>query len=213
MKIFSIPFNHFLVNTYILQSENNDSLLIDPACSNKQEEESLASLIEEKKSIIKYIIFTHTHIDHIAGAEFAKKNYPDAVLMMHKDANPLYQHADNFCLVMGFENQTLPEVDQFIDENNSIDIGGEKLNILHTPGHANGSICLYNQKDGFIITGDVLFQQSIGRTDLPGGNYNNLIDNIKNKLLTLPPETKVFPGHGDVTSIAFEKKNNPFLQQ
>lgn len=213
MKIFSIPFNHFLVNTYILQSENNDALLIDPACSNTEEEEILASLIKEKKSIIKYIIFTHTHIDHIAGAEFAKKTYPNAVMMMHKDALPLYQHADNFCLVMGFEKQNLPEVNQFIDENYTINIGGETLSIFHTPGHANGSICLYNQKDGFVITGDVLFQQSIGRTDLPGGNYKNLIDNIKNKLLTLPPETKVFPGHGDVTSIAFEKKNNPFLQQ
>lgn len=211
MKIYAIPFNHFLVNTYILQTGNNDALLIDPACSNAQEEESLVSLIEEKKSLIKYIVFTHTHIDHIAGAEFAKRTYPDAVLVMHKDALPLYQNADNFCLVMGFEKQILPQINQFIDENSTLDIGGEKLHILHTPGHANGSICLYNQKDGFVITGDVLFQQSIGRTDLPGGNYNNLIDSIKTKIMTLPLETKVFPGHGDVTSIAFEKKNNPFL--
>lgn len=211
MKVFVIPFNHFLVNTYILQSDNNDALLIDPACSNTEEEESLVSLIEEKKSRIKYIVFTHTHSDHIAGAEFAKKTYPNAVLMMHKDAYPLYQHADNFCLVMGFEKQNLPEVNQFIDENSILDIGGEKLQLLHTPGHANGSISLYNQKGSFVITGDVLFHQSIGRADLPGGNYKNLMDSIKNKLMTLPLETKVFPGHGDPTSIAFEMKNNPFL--
>lgn len=211
MKIYSIPFNHFLVNTYVLYAQNNEAILVDPACSNELERDKLSSLIEEKKINIKYILFTHTHIDHIAGTEFAKKTYPNAVLMMYKDALPLYQHADNFCMVMGFDKQNLPEVDEFLEDNQVITLGNDTLKVLHTPGHANGSICLYNAKDGFVITGDVLFCQSIGRTDLPGGNYDNLINSINNKLMVLPPETKVFPGHGDTTTIEFEKKNNPFL--
>jgi glyoxylase-like metal-dependent hydrolase (beta-lactamase superfamily II) len=131
--------------------------------------------------------------------------------MMHHDAFPLYEHADNFCMVMGFNKQNLPNPDGFLEDNQIISLGGESIKVLHTPGHANGSICLYNEKNNFVLSGDVLFRQSIGRTDLPGGNYDWLIQSIQSKLFTLPQLTKVFPGHGDVSDIGFEMKNNPFL--
>jgi glyoxylase-like metal-dependent hydrolase (beta-lactamase superfamily II) len=112
---------------------------------------------------------------------------------------------------MGFNKQNFPEVDEFITEDHYIELGEDKFKVIHTPGHANGSICLYAEKYGFVVSGDVLFLQSIGRSDLPGGNHQTLLNSIKNKLLSLPPDTKVFPGHGDATDIAFEKENNPFL--
>lgn len=211
MKIISLVFNHFLVNTYLLYAENNDTILVDPACSNEMEEEKLKDIIAQHQLHIKYILFTHTHIDHIAGSEFAKKSYPEAKLIMHKEALPLYNNADNFCLVMGFNKQNLPSPDNYVEDNQIINLGGENLKVLHTPGHANGSICLYNEKNNFVLSGDVLFRQSIGRSDLPGGNYDSLINSIQTKLFTLPQHTKVFPGHGDVTDIGFEIKNNPFL--
>lgn len=211
MKILTLVFNHFLVNTYLIYADNNDCVLIDPACNNEMEEQKLQEVISNHKLSIKYILLTHTHIDHIAGCEFAKKTYRNAKLVMHKDALPLYENANNFTMVMGFNKQNLPEVDEFIAEDQYIELGEYKLKVIHTPGHANGSICLYAEKYGFVVSGDVLFLQSIGRSDLPGGNHQTLLNSIKNKLLSLPPDTKVFPGHGDATDIAFEKENNPFL--
>ena len=211
MKILTLVFNHFLVNTYLIYADNNDCVLIDPACNNEMEEQKLQEVISNHKLSIKYILLTHTHIDHIAGCEFAKKTYSKAKLVMHKDALPLYENANNFTMVMGFNKQNLPEVDEFITEDQYIELGEDKLKVIHTPGHANGSICLYAEKYGFVVSGDVLFLQSIGRSDLPGGNHQTLLNSIKNKLLSLPPDTKVFPGHGDATDIAFEKENNPFL--
>ncbi|MDD2621695.1 MAG: MBL fold metallo-hydrolase [Bacteroidales bacterium] len=211
MKILTLVFNHFLVNTYLIYADNNDCVLIDPACNNEMEEQKLQEVISNHKLSIKYILLTHTHIDHIAGCEFAKKMYHNAKLVMHKDALPLYENANNFTMVMGFNKQNLPEVDEFIAEDQYIELGEDKLKVIHTPGHANGSICLYAEKYGFVVSGDVLFLQSIGRSDLPGGNHQTLLNSIKNKLLSLPPDTKVFPGHGDATDIAFEKENNPFL--
>ncbi|MDD3690735.1 MAG: MBL fold metallo-hydrolase [Bacteroidales bacterium] len=211
MKILTLVFNHFLVNTYLIYADNNDCVLIDPACNNEMEEQKLQEVISNHKLSIKYILLTHTHIDHIAGCEFAKKMYHNAKLVMHKDALPLYENANNFTMVMGFNKQNLPEVDEFITEDQYIELGEDKLKVIHTPGHANGSICLYAEKYGFVVSGDVLFLQSIGRSDLPGGNHQTLLNSIKNKLLSLPPDTKVFPGHGDATDIAFEKENNPFL--
>lgn len=211
MKIISSPFNHYLVNTYILYAENKEAILVDPACGNDFEREKLKEIITENQLNIQYILFTHTHIDHIAGVEFAKKTFPEAKLMMHKDAEPLYTHADSYSSIMGFETQTLPAIDGYLDDNQEIQIGSESIKILHCPGHADGSVCLYSTAHNFVLTGDVLFFQSIGRTDLPGGNYETLLNSIKTKLLTLPPDTKVFPGHGDSTSIEYEINNNPFL--
>ncbi len=211
MEIITIPFNHFLVNTYLLIAENKETMLVDPACASELEEEKLKSIIADNQLIIRYILFTHTHIDHIAGAEFAKKTFFNAQLLLHKDAIQLYKHADNYSMVMGFNKQNLPKVDAYVEDNQEIKLGNSDLKILHTPGHANGSICVYNMKDKFVIVGDVLFNQSIGRTDLPGGSYDTLINSIKTKLLTLEPDTKVFPGHGDTTTIEYEIKNNPFL--
>jgi len=211
MEIITIPFNHFLVNTYLLVADNKETMLIDPACANASEEDKLKSIVADHQLIIRYILFTHTHIDHIAGAEFAKKTFPEAQLLMHKDAEQLYQHADNFSTVMGFNEQNLPAVDGYVEDNQEIKLGNENIKIIHTPGHANGSICIYHQKNKFVVVGDVLLNNSIGRTDLPGGSYDTLINSIKTKLLTLAPETKVFPGHGDMTTIEYEIENNPFL--
>jgi len=213
MKLFSIVFNNFLVNTYLASSENKETILIDPAFSTSFEQEKIMQIIKNEELKIKYIIFTHTHVDHICGCEFIKNLYPKVPIMMHKDALLLYQKYNQYSSIMGFKEQQLPFVEFYIEDNQEIKIGNDVFSILHTPGHAPGSICIYNQKDNIVFTGDTLFHQSIGRTDLFGGSYKTLIDSIETKLLPLPPKTEVFPGHGDNTTIEFETNNNPFLHK
>ena len=175
MRFLHLVFNHFLVNTYLIYADNNDCVLIDPACNNEMEEQKLQEVISNHKLSIKYILLTHTHIDHIAGCEFAKKTYRNAKLVMHKDALPLYENANNFTMVMGFNKQNLPEVDEFITEDQYIELGEDKLKVIHTPGHANGSICLYAEKYGFVVSGDVLFSAKYWSFGFTGGNHSNII--------------------------------------
>jgi hydroxyacylglutathione hydrolase len=158
------------------------------------------------------LINTHCHIDHVLGNKFASKLW-DLELYIHKEDLPLLENAGSVSKMYGLEDyEESPSPKHFLAEGDILNFGDSSFNILFTPGHSPGHICLHSQENNLVIAGDVLFQRSIGRTDLPGGDHNTLINSIENKLFNLDNETKVFCGHGPSTSIGYEKENNLFLQ-
>lgn len=209
IKIFT--FNLFSENTVIVwDDESLESAVIDPGCSDKDEEDELENFITKKNLKVKYLINTHCHIDHILGCEFVKKKYNPIYFAPELDL-PLIENASMQASFVGmnFAISILP--DEYLTEDKKLILGKSELEFLFTPGHTAGEFCIYISEIKSCITGDVLFNQSIGRTDLWGGNYDKLIESINNKLLSLPDETKIYPGHGETSTIGSEKKNNPFL--
>ena len=212
MKIEKLTFNDFMENTFIVYDQTKECIIIDPGCYSEDEKDKLSSFIKSNKLKPTLLINTHCHIDHIFGNNFVNKIW-DIELAINKLDLEILNSAHLVAQSYGFNNyEPSPLPSKYIKEGDFITFGQSKLKIIFTPGHAPGHISLYSQKDNFIISGDVLFMNSIGRTDLPGGNYEILIKTIKTKLLTLPEKTKVYCGHGPDTTIDNEKKNNPFLK-
>ena len=212
MKIQKFTFNPFQENTYILYDETNECIIIDPGCYEKNEREKVKQFISDNNLEIKKIINTHCHIDHILGNQFIHKEW-NVNLYIHSLDVPLLENAEKTANLYGLtEYIKSPKPMYFLKENQIIRFGVTELKILFTPGHAPGHICLYNKKNNILIAGDLIFQGSIGRTDLPGGNYNTLINSIKTKILSLPDITQIYCGHGPVTNLKYEIDNNPFLQ-
>tara|TARA_B100001250_G_scaffold74574_1_gene60931 strand:- start:3565 stop:4218 length:654 start_codon:yes stop_codon:yes gene_type:complete len=211
MKIKSFTFNTFQENTYIIYDETKDSLIIDPGCYTKKEQEMLKEFILTEELKPQKLINTHCHIDHILGNKFIS-DYWGVELQMHKADLPLLKNSGNISKMYGFEDyKGSPQPKHFLTEGDELSFGKSSFNILFTPGHSPGHICLYNKENNMLIAGDLIFQNSIGRTDLPGGNYNTLMESITNKILPLPAETLIFCGHGPSTNLGDEKKYNPFL--
>ena len=199
MKIIQAEIRSYGTNCYILYCEETlQAVIIDPAGNAKE----LLELFEKKNLKLKYIINTHGHVDHI-GANGAIKKATGALILIHEEDAPMLT-----CGIGGIFGDV---PDQFINDGDTIEFGNIKLNVIHTPGHSKGSICLYNEKKKVLFSGDTLFAGSIGRTDFPGGSYKTIIKNIKEKLLILPDETVVYPGHDIMTTIEYEKKNNPYV--
>ena len=212
MKIEKLTFNDFMENTFIVYDQTKECIIIDPGCYSQEEKDKLLSFIKSNKLKPTLLINTHCHIDHIFGNNFVNKIW-DIELAINKLDLEILNSAHLVAQSYGFNNyEPSPLPSKYIKEGDFITFGQSKLKIIFTPGHAPGHISLYSQKDNFIISGDVLFMNSIGRTDLPGGDYEILIKTIKTKLLTLPEKTKVYCGHGPDTTIDNEKKNNPFLK-
>ena len=209
MEIKKLTFNSFQENSYIISS-NNECMIIDPGCCDDHEREILSNYINENNLIPKYLINTHCHLDHIFGNRFVSEKY-NLKAYMHKKDFPLLENAEKIAEYYQVNLDTPSKNVNFIDESNKIILGETEWKIIFTPGHAPGHICLLNEKYKVLISGDVLFYMSIGRTDLPLCNHEDLIKSIKEKLFRLNDEIKVLPGHGQETSIGFEKKNNPFL--
>lgn len=203
-------FNPFSENTYILYGDNKECIIFDPGCSNEQEENQLLEFIAEKQLIPSRLILTHAHIDHVLGVRFITQKFK-LPLEMHRADLPVYESAANIARMYGIPFNQGPQPSVFLDENSKIILDGFTLDILFTPGHSPGSICFYSSNNNFVISGDVLFNGSIGRTDLPGGNFETLSESIKTKLYVLPDNTRVFSGHGESTLIGNEKKHNPFV--
>lgn len=212
MKIAIFQFSLFGINTYVVYDEiSKECIVIDPGMVSKEEETALTNFIEENNLKITNIINTHLHLDHAAGNNYLKLKYQVPVSAHAGDeflGGMLQNQAKMFGLPLQIDGV---EISQYLKEGDIIKLGNEVLKVIEVPGHSKGSIALYSEKDNFIIVGDALFEGSIGRTDLPGGDYNELITSIKNKLLTLPPDTVVYSGHGSPTSIGKEKISNPFL--
>ncbi len=203
-------FNPFQVNTYLLSDETGECIIIDAAMDGQSEEAEIDDYIKSNNLKPVMLLLTHAHVDHIGGNTFMANKY-DLKLTAHKDCVPFLENASTYASTFGLTIDEKIVIDNFIDENDEVVFGNSKLKVLFTPGHANGSLCFYSLESNFVITGDVLFNQSIGRTDLRTGDYDLLQNSIWEKLFTLPDETVVYPGHGPETSIGFEKVNNPFV--
>ncbi|MCC6251063.1 MAG: MBL fold metallo-hydrolase [Bacteroidia bacterium] len=204
-------FNPFSENTYVLYSDNKECIIFDPGCSNADEESTIITFLNEKNLVPQRLLLTHAHIDHVMGVRFISRKFglkPE----LHILDLPIYETAGSIAKMYGLPFQQGPAPDYFLEESNTIEIDGQQLSILFTPGHSPGSICYYSASNNFIISGDVLFNGSIGRTDLPGGDFNTLSNSIKSKLYVLPENTRVFAGHGESTTIGNEKLNNPFVR-
>lgn len=198
-------------NTYILFNKNKNAWLIDPGNMNNQETKAIESFINEKELKIEKIILTHAHIDHILGLQWAFDTY-NVPVTMHQEDKELLDMFQISGMRFGFELEHINADLEYINEGDELDFDGEKFKIYHVPGHSPGSVVYHNETQKFIISGDVLFEGSIGRTDLYKGNYEQLIEGIKTKLFILDEETQVFSGHGNPTTIGFEKQYNPFLR-
>lgn len=212
MKVTRFTFNPFSENTYILwDTESLEAAIIDPGMINAEEQNQIDSFIKNNGLKLTHLINTHLHIDHSFGVKYISDKYA-LQLKGNKDDNFLGKNlpmqADMFGLPYKVEEV---EVEHPLNEGDTLKIGNEELKILQVPGHSPGSIVLYAPESDFIIAGDVLFEQSIGRTDLPGGNHNQLIEGIKSKLFDLPDNTAVYPGHGNPTTIGDEKHYNPYI--
>jgi glyoxylase-like metal-dependent hydrolase (beta-lactamase superfamily II) len=187
------------------------SCIIDPGCYFSNERKKLQDFIDQKNCAPKYLLNTHCHLDHVFGNKFIFDTY-DLRLHLHIKEKPVLDFAPASGLNWGmpFENYQGELV--FLEEGDLVTLGEDELEVLFTPGHSPGSICFYCKEQQFLIGGDVLFRQSIGRTDLPGGDPETLIRSIRTKLFVLPDEVIVYPGHGEPTTIGFERINNPFLR-
>ncbi len=203
-------FNPFQVNTYILSDESGECVIIDAGMQDNQEENTIVDYMESNGLKPVMLLLTHAHIDHILGNSFVSDRYKLS-LSAHKDCVPFLENAIAYASTFGLSLDQVKEIDEYIDESEPVLFGNSELKVLHTPGHANGSVCFYSANDNFVISGDVLFNQSIGRTDLPTGDYDVLKKSIWEKLFTLPDETVTYPGHGPETTIGSEKVSNPFV--
>jgi hydroxyacylglutathione hydrolase len=210
LSIEIFTFNAFSENTYVVFDETSEGVIIDPGCYSREEQQELSSFIENHSIKVKFILNTHCHIDHVLGNNFVKEKYK-APLLLHKIEDPQLRAVKNYAPIYGFEGYRETEPDQFIDEKDTITFGNTKWNILFLPGHSPGHIGFYDGKEQILFSGDVLFQHSIGRTDLPGGNFDTLIKSIHQNLFSLPDKVVVYCGHGPSTTIGEEKISNPFV--
>ena len=210
LRVHSFTFNPFEENTYVLFDETKECVIIDPGCLTAEEQKDLAGFISGNSLRPVRLLNTHCHIDHVFGNRFVADKYK-LDLEMHLSDLPVLHSLGKVSEMYGIPCQPSPEPKIFLEEGGRILFGDSELEIFFTPGHSPGHVVFYSAKENFVISGDVLFLQSIGRTDLPGGDYDTLIRSINEKLFLLADETKVFPGHGPATSIGHERRNNPFL--
>ena len=211
LTVKAFTFNPFEENTYILYNEHKQCCIIDPGCYFPEERDGLKTFVENTGLSPVLLLNTHCHLDHVFGNKFIHDTW-GLPLHLHEKEKPVLDFAPNAGKLyqVPFDIYDGPLV--YLKEGEKIKINEDELEIRFVPGHSPGHVCFYNEMSGFVIGGDVLFNGSIGRTDLPGGDYSTLINSIQTQLFTLPDETKVYSGHGPVTTVGFEKMNNPFVK-
>lgn len=209
IQIHSFVFNPFQENTYILFDETRDALIVDPGCYDRDEQEELSAFIKSNDLKVKVLINTHCHVDHVLGNSFVKDRYK-VELGIHPIELSLLRAVKSYAFNYGFAGYHGTEPEYYLNEGDKVKFGNSELQVLFVPGHAPGHIALYSKEQAFCLGGDVLFNRSIGRTDLPGGNFETLINSIQTKLFALPDNTIIFPGHGPSTTIGEEKHYNPY---
>ena len=209
IKIFE--FNPFQVNTYVLHDERNECIIIDPGCNDDYERSELIDYIDANKLTVVKILNTHVHTDHILGNAFVCKHFGMG-WEAHPDGKALWGMAREFGTVLNIKVEDIGLPQATFEDGDIIKFGNSELAVLYTPGHAAGSVCLVSHKQKFVISGDVLFRDSIGRTDLPTGNYEVLAESIRSKLFTLDGDYIVYPGHGPETTISYEMSFNQYLR-
>lgn len=212
MKIEVFTFNPIQENTFVIYDENNgECAIVDPGCCNVKEFEQLKGFISVYELKPVKLINTHCHFDHILGIEQCRNEW-NLLWEAHPGDSFLVENAPAKGMMFGFPVPPIKPIDVHLNADSEIRFGDLILRAIHVPGHSPGSLCLYNEQNKILIAGDVLFKGSIGRTDLEQGDYDTLINGIKEKLLVLPDDVKVYPGHGPSTTIGYERAMNPFLQ-
>jgi hydroxyacylglutathione hydrolase len=209
LSIQTFVFNPFSENTYVVSDETGTAVIIDPGCYEMEEQNELDEYIASKRLSVQYLLNTHCHIDHVLGNYHVKKKYQVPLLMHTREENVL-RAVNTYAPNYGFNGYQETTADQFIHEGEVISFGETTWDVLFLPGHAPGHVGFYDKKEGVIFSGDVLFDGSIGRTDLPGGDYDTLIQSIREKMFALPNEVVVYCGHGATTTIGKEKQSNPY---
>lgn len=210
MEYKVLPFNSFQVNTIVAWDETNEGVIIDAGCMNQTEQKVLSDFIESKGIKPVALLNTHYHIDHILGNKFCLEKWnisPQA----HKDSSHFVENAWTYSSMFDIDMEELIAPGSSLEAGDKVEFGTTVLEVIHTPGHAAGSLCFYNRAESIIFVGDVLFRGSIGRTDLPTGDFDLLKKSIFEQLFTLPDNTTVVCGHGPNTTIGVEAKSNPFL--
>jgi len=210
IKIKSFVFNSFQVNTYVLYDDINECLIIDAGCYDDEEKTGLLDFLKNKSLKPVALLNTHCHIDHLLGNSFINVQF-GLLTQAHKFEKPMLEGANQQGKLFGFEIEQPPAIGNFLEEKNKVKFGNSELSVIHVPGHSRGSLAFYNKAQKFVLVGDVLFQGGIGRTDLPGGDYETLIESITGKLFSLDENVIVYSGHGPNTTIGEEKKFNPFF--
>lgn len=209
ITIQTFTFNSFLENTYVLFDETKECVIIDPGCYEDSEKEELQHYISVNGLKVVQLLNTHCHIDHVFGNQFVKNTY-GVKLSIHKLDEATLNAVPAYAPSYGFQHFESSEPDNFLNEGEQVLFGNSHLDIVFVPGHAPGHIAFYNKEQKFCIGGDVLFDGSIGRTDLPGGNHEQLIDSIQSKFFLWDDDMVVHCGHGSTTTIGKEKRTNPF---
>jgi len=211
VKFFT--FSPFSENSYIIYDDSKECIIVDPGCYTDEERQRLSKFISDNDLTPVRLINTHCHIDHVFGNRYVAETYK-LPLEIHEGEIPVLESVPMVAKMYGIPNVQLspdPDPNKFIKEGDTISFGNTKLSVLFTPGHSPASVSFDCKEDSFLIAGDVLFQGSIGRTDLPGGNFDTLLQSIINKFLPLPDDVIVYSGHGNPTSIGVERNSNPFI--
>jgi hydroxyacylglutathione hydrolase len=210
INIKQFTFNPYQENTYVLFDESAECVIIDPGMYDAAEQNEFATFVKSAGLKPRLLLNTHCHIDHVLGNKFVFDNW-SLKPQFHEGELPVLHAIPGYAPAMGMRYELSPEPEAYLGESGTVTFGKSMLKLIFAPGHSPAHLCFYSEADNFLIGGDVLFYNSIGRTDLPGGNHAQLIKSIKENLFVLPDDCKVFPGHGQSTTIGFEKKTNPFL--
>lgn len=210
LQVKRFVFNPIQENTYVVYDETKKCAIIDPGCYAREEKDELSQFIKAEGLDPVALLFTHCHVDHVLGAGYVVETYK-LTAQCHTLEVPVMRAVPSYSGNYGLYVNDIPEQYDLLEPGSTITIGNTTFSILFTPGHSPGSVCFYSQEEATLISGDVLFRGSIGRTDLPGGDFDTLMRSIKHQLFTLPADTVVYSGHGEKTTIGFEMQKNPFI--
>lgn len=213
IKVDVLPINPWQENTYILSDETKECVVIDPGCLSAEENKQVADFIASNDLKPVRLLQTHLHLDHVFGSAFIAETY-NLGLEAHQGDEFWIEQTVSYAQQFGMEmEKSPPAISNYLNEGDKISFGQSELEVIHIPGHSPGGVVFYSKADKIAIVGDAIFRESIGRTDLPGGDFNTLISALKSKMLSLPDEVELFPGHGPSTTVGHERVNNQFLNQ
>jgi hydroxyacylglutathione hydrolase len=211
LQVKSFVFSPLYENTYVLYDETQEAVVVDPGCLTQSEKEELKTFIDEQKLLVKAVLLTHAHLDHVFGVAYVKRIF-GVKAHMHRLEIPILAEVENRCKQWGIAGYEPTEADSFFGEGDTFSFGNTILDIIHVPGHAPGHVAFIAKKSNIIMGGDCLFHRSIGRTDFPGCSHADLLHSIRTKFFTLPDNYVVYAGHMQPTTIGEEKLHNPFLK-
>jgi glyoxylase-like metal-dependent hydrolase (beta-lactamase superfamily II) len=211
LQIHAFCFNAFQENTYILFNEHKEAIIVDPGCYLKNEQETLAGFIAAHELTPTLLLNTHCHLDHVFGNNFVSNKY-GLTALLHEKEQVVLDRLPEAGAKWGVSTEAYTGPIQYIQQDQIIALGGDQFKVLETPGHSPGSVCFYNEKQDFLLGGDLIFMDGVGRTDLPGSNPLDLIHSIRTQIIPLPDSMTIYSGHGEATTWGREKLHNPYIK-